>query len=102
MHGINDIEWEEYSVVGTAALGNWAIAIARMAWAGSDDELMVPLSVGREVLTHSRDVEAVSSFDLWQDGVHTVQFDPLRFRSGEPDVGGVEVADEGSRARPRQ
>jgi len=77
LQGINDIEWEEYSVVGAAALGNWTIAIAPMAWAGSDDELMVPLSVGREVLTHSRDVEAASSFDLWQDGVHTVQFDPL-------------------------
>nr|WP_322000675.1 DUF6461 domain-containing protein [Rhodococcus qingshengii] len=30
-----------------------------------------------KVLTHSRDVEAVSSFDLWQNGVHTVKVDPL-------------------------
>lgn len=77
LQGVNELGWEEFSVVGAASLGNWTIALARMAWAGSDDELMVPLSVGREVLTHSRDVEAVSSFDLWQDGVHTVQFDPL-------------------------
>lgn len=77
LHGINEVGWEEFSVVGAVALGNWPVAIAPMAWAGSDDELMVPLSVGREVLTHSRSVEAVSSFDLWQDGVHTVHFDPL-------------------------
>ncbi|MDJ0105302.1 DUF6461 domain-containing protein [Rhodococcus erythropolis] len=77
MQGINEVGWEEFSVVGAAALGNWTVAFAPMASAGSDDELMVPLSVGREVLTHSRSVEAVSSFDLWQNGVHTVHFDPL-------------------------
>ncbi|MDV6211846.1 DUF6461 domain-containing protein [Rhodococcus erythropolis] len=77
LQGINEVGWEEFSIVGAAALGNWTIAIAPLAWAGSDDELMVPLSVGREVLTHSRSVEAASSFDLWQDGVHAVHFDPL-------------------------
>ncbi|NHP16314.1 hypothetical protein DBV08_05330 [Rhodococcus sp. KBW08] len=71
LHGINDIEWEEFSIVGAAALGNGTITIAPMAWTGSDDDLMMPLSVGREVLTHSRDVEAASSFDLWQNGIHT-------------------------------
>ncbi|WP_084324699.1 DUF6461 domain-containing protein [Rhodococcus erythropolis] len=59
------------------ALGNWTIAIAPMASAGTDDILMVPPSVGREGLTHSSNVAAASSFILWQDGVRAVHFDPL-------------------------
>ena len=54
LHGINDIEWEEFSIVGAAALGNWKITIAPMAWAGSDADLMMPLSVGRESTHNTR------------------------------------------------
>lgn len=77
LQGINELGWEEFSIVGAAALGNWTIAIAPMASVGTDDALMTPLSAGREVLTHSRNVEAGYSFVLWQDGARTVNFDPL-------------------------
>ncbi|MCQ4129103.1 DUF6461 domain-containing protein [Rhodococcus erythropolis] len=77
LQGINELGWEEFSIVGAAALGNWTIAISPMASAGTDDALMAPLSVGREALTHSRNVEAGYSFVLWQDGARTVNFDPF-------------------------
>lgn len=44
---------------------------------GVSEELMLPLSVGREVVTHARDIEAVSSFNVWQNGERVVYFDPL-------------------------
>ncbi|MDJ0104991.1 DUF6461 domain-containing protein [Rhodococcus erythropolis] len=77
LQGINELGWEEFSIVGAAALGNWTIALAPMASAGTDDALMAPLSVGREALTHSSNVAAAVSFILWPDGARTVHFDPL-------------------------
>ncbi len=76
LQGINELGWEEFSIVGAAALGNWTIALAPMASAGTDDSLMAPLSVGREALTHSSNVAAAASFILWQDGIRAVYFDP--------------------------
>lgn len=76
LQGVNELGWEEFSIVGAAALGNWTIAPAPMASAGTDDALMAPLTVGREALTHSSNVAAAASFILRQDGVRTVHFDP--------------------------
>ncbi len=104
LHGINDIEWEEFSIVGAAALGNWKITIAPMAWAGSDADLMMPLSVGREsthTLARRRSrilVRPVAERSSYREGRP-----PLQFRGrAEPDVGGVAVADERGRARPQR
>ncbi|NLE79350.1 MAG: hypothetical protein GX610_07145 [Rhodococcus sp.] len=77
LSGVNELGWQEPSIIGAAALGEWTIAIAPMAIAGVSDELMRPLSVGREVLTHSEDVESDASFLVWKDGESAVYFDPL-------------------------
>jgi hypothetical protein len=81
LSGVNERGWEEISVVGAAVLGEWTIAIAPAATAGVSDELMRPLSTGREVLTHSKNIDALSSFFVWKDGERMVSFDPLS-RSG--------------------
>lgn len=75
--GVHERGWQEPSIIGAAALGNWTIAVAPAANAGVSDALMGPLSVGREVLTHSEDVEATCEFSVWTDGKGTVYFDPL-------------------------
>lgn len=62
------------SVVGAEALGNWTIAFVPMASAGTDDDLVVPLTVGGQALTHSSNVAASYSFILWQNGVRARQF----------------------------
>lgn len=77
LNRVNELGWQEPSIIGAAALGEWTIAIAPMAIAGVSDELMRPLSVGREVLTHSEDVESNASFYVWKDGGGAVYFDPL-------------------------
>jgi len=75
--GVNERGWDELSIVGAASLGEWTIAIAPVASAGASDELMRPLSVGREVVTHFQDIEASAGFVVWKDGERTVYFDPL-------------------------
>lgn len=73
--GVNERGWEEPAIIGAASVGNWTIAPA--ATAGTSDELMRPLSLGREVLTHFRDVNGGAGFHVWEDGERTVYFDPM-------------------------
>ncbi|WP_156778991.1 DUF6461 domain-containing protein [Rhodococcus sp. 008] len=54
--GVNERGWEESAIIGAASVEDWTIAIAPAAIAGASDELMRPLSLGREVVTHYRDV----------------------------------------------
>ncbi|ARE34240.1 hypothetical protein A0W34_13690 [Rhodococcus sp. BH4] len=75
--GLNERGWEEPGIIGAASVGNWTIALAPAATAGASEELMRPLSLGREVLTHFRDVNGGSGFYVWEDGDRTVYFDPL-------------------------
>jgi hypothetical protein len=77
LSGVNERGWDELSIIGAASLGEWTIAIAPVAPAGASDELMRPLSVGRDVLTHFQDIEASSGFLVWKDGERTAYFDPL-------------------------
>ncbi|WP_372025763.1 DUF6461 domain-containing protein [Rhodococcus sp. NyZ502] len=72
------------SVVGAEALGNWTIAFVPMASAAADDDLVVPLTVGCQALTHSRNVATSSSFVLWQNGVRARQF--MEASSAELDI----------------
>lgn len=75
--GVNERQWEDPGIIGAASLGNWTIAIAPAVTAGASEELMRPLSLGREVVTHYRDVNGGSGFYVWEDGERTVYFDPL-------------------------
>lgn len=77
LSGVNERGWEELSIVGAAQLGAWTVAVAPMSLVGVSEELMLPLSVGREVVTQARVVEAVSSFNVWKNGECVVYFDPL-------------------------
>ncbi|PVX59549.1 DUF6461 domain-containing protein [Rhodococcus globerulus] len=76
--GVNERGWEEPTIIGAASMEDWTIAIAPAATAGASEELMRPLSLGREVLTHFRDVNAHAGFYVWEDGERTVHFDPLQ------------------------
>lgn len=75
--GVNERGWEEPAIIGAAAVEDWTIAIAPAATAGASEELMRPLSLGREVLTHYRDINGGAGFYVWKDGERTVYFDPL-------------------------
>lgn len=75
--GVNERGWEESAIIGAASVEDWTIAIAPAASAGASEEVMRPLSLGREVVTHFRDVNGGSGFYVWGDGERTVYFDPL-------------------------
>lgn len=75
--GVNERGWEEPAIIGAAAVEDWTIAISPTAIAVSSEEVMRPLSLGREVLTHYRDVNAGAGFYVWADGERTAYFDPL-------------------------
>ncbi|NMM91957.1 hypothetical protein B2J88_48130 [Rhodococcus sp. SRB_17] len=83
--GVNERGWEEFAIIGAASVEDWTIAIAPAAIAGASDELMRPLSFGREVVTHYRDVNGGAGFYVWEDGERTVYFDPLLRCSAGPD-----------------
>lgn len=74
---VNERGWEEFAIIGSASVEGWTIAISPAATAGVSDELMRPLSLGREVLTHYRDINGGAGFYVWEDGNRTVYFDPL-------------------------
>ena len=74
---VNERGWEEFAIIGAAAVEDWTIAIAPAAAAGASEELMRPLSLGREVLTHYRDMNGGAGFYVWEDGNRTAYFDPL-------------------------
>ncbi|WP_092808280.1 DUF6461 domain-containing protein [Rhodococcus globerulus] len=75
--GVNERGWEESAIIGAAAVEGWTIAIAPAAIAVSSDKVARPLSLGREVLTHFRDINGGAGFYVWADGERTVYFDPL-------------------------
>lgn len=74
---LNERYWDYSSVIGATQIGGWTVAIAPQATAGLREDLTLPLSIDREVLTHSKDIEALCSLTLWKDGVRTAYFDPL-------------------------
>lgn len=74
---VNELGWEELSIIGAAQLSDWTIAIAPAADIGVSDAVMVPLSARREIVAHSVNVNGDASFLVWQDGACTDYFDPL-------------------------
>ena len=75
--GVNERGWEEPAVIGAAVVEDWTIAISPASIACASEELMRPLSLGREVLTHYRDVNGGAGFYVWEDGERAAYFDPL-------------------------
>lgn len=65
------------ALVGAASIDEWTVALSPYGYSGLDEDKMSRLSVGRQVLTHSIDVEAHASFFVWEDGRRTAYFDPL-------------------------
>ncbi|MEU1618459.1 DUF6461 domain-containing protein [Streptomyces sp. NPDC005722] len=74
--------------VGAASLGDWSLMVECNGYLGVTDEAMLPLSRGRTVVSHFRNVNAVDHFCWYQDGTLRLHFEPLfpYFRVGtHPD-----------------
>ncbi|NMO03840.1 hypothetical protein HH308_21745 [Gordonia sp. TBRC 11910] len=85
--------WDEYGgdelVVGVATLDDgWAMMLEENGYLGITGTLMQPVSVGREIVAHYRNVDALDHFVWWRDGIDELSFEPLfaTSRSGaQPD-----------------
>ncbi|MFI2201225.1 DUF6461 domain-containing protein [Streptomyces sp. NPDC020192] len=73
--------WDEYEdeklLVGVAAVGDWTLMVEYNGYVGTRDEVIRPLSRGRTVVSHFRNVNAVDRFSWWQDGDQRLHFEPL-------------------------
>ncbi|MBD0837912.1 MULTISPECIES: DUF6461 domain-containing protein [unclassified Streptomyces] len=63
--------------VGAATLGDWTLMVEPNGYLGTLDEIMLPLSRGRRVVSHFRNVNAVDHFNWWEDGTLRLHFEPL-------------------------
>lgn len=63
--------------VGAASLGGWSLMVEYNGYLGVTDEAMLPLSRGRTVVSHFRNVNAVDHFCWYQDGAVRLHFEPL-------------------------
>lgn len=77
LDGVNETSWEHFEVIGAAQLDTWTITVAPTSLAAGSDTDMAELSRGREIVSLSRDVEALSVFTIWRDGTQVTSFDPL-------------------------
>lgn len=73
--------WDEYEddrlLVGAAAVGDWTLMVEYNGYVGNRSELMDPVSRGRTVVSHFRNVNAVDSFYWSEDGEIRLGFEPL-------------------------
>lgn len=63
--------------VGAATVGDWALMVEHNGYLGTVDEAMLPLSRGRTVVSHFRNVNAVDHFTWYVDGTVRLHFEPL-------------------------
>jgi hypothetical protein len=89
--------WSEYPAkglfIGVTTIpgddGDWALGVEINGYLGVTPEVMMPLSVGTRIVTHSRDIEAVDRFYWVEDGDVRLAFTPLSacYREGStPDA----------------
>jgi hypothetical protein len=73
--------WDEFDgeqlLAGAAAVGDWTLMVEYNGYVGTTTELMAPVSRGRSVVSHFRNVNAVDHFSWLQDGRTRLHFEPL-------------------------
>ncbi|MFF4016864.1 DUF6461 domain-containing protein [Streptomyces sp. NPDC001843] len=73
--------WEEHDgdrqFVGVAAVGEWSLMVEYNGYVGVSREVMLPVSRGRTVVSHFRNVNAVDHFHWFEDGDERLHFEPL-------------------------
>jgi hypothetical protein len=63
--------------VGVAAVGEWSLMVEHSGYLGITDTAMLPISRGRTVVSHFRNVNAVDHFYWYEDGEMRLHFEPL-------------------------
>jgi hypothetical protein len=67
--------------------GSWTLAVEINGTVGTDDQLMAPASAGTRIVSHYRNVNAVTLFHWWEDGDLRTTFEWPGRRSGStPDA----------------
>ena len=79
------------AVIGVTGLDDgWAVMVEVNGYVGVTERLIGPMSPGRTIVSHFRNINAAYSFHWWHDGQHMVNFDlmfPAESRFGaEPDA----------------
>ena len=73
--------WEYYEgdsmLVGVTAVGDWSLMVEFNGYLGVTPEAMLPVSRGRRVVSHFRNVNAVDHFYWFEDGDTRLHFEPL-------------------------
>ncbi|WP_405838272.1 DUF6461 domain-containing protein [Streptomyces sp. NBC_01518] len=63
--------------VGVAAVGDWSLMVEHNGYLGVTSAAMLPVSRGRTVVSHFRNVNAVDRFYWFEDGETRLRFEPL-------------------------
>ncbi|WP_055528270.1 DUF6461 domain-containing protein [Streptomyces graminilatus] len=63
--------------VGVAAVGDWSLMVEYNGYVGIREAAMGPVSRGRTVVSHFRNVNAVDYFYWFEDGDLRLRFEPL-------------------------
>ncbi|MET7483718.1 DUF6461 domain-containing protein [Streptomyces sp. NPDC005538] len=73
--------WTEHNgdplFVGAAAVGTWSLMVEHNGYVGITAETMLPVSRGRTVVSHFRNINAVDHFYWFEDGHIRLHFEPL-------------------------
>ncbi|WP_052424881.1 DUF6461 domain-containing protein [Streptomyces fulvoviolaceus] len=72
-----DVSGHSRLFVGAADLDGWALMVEYNGYLGTLDEIMLPLSRGRTVVSHFRNINAVDHFNWFEDGTLRLHFEPL-------------------------
>ncbi|WP_329212647.1 DUF6461 domain-containing protein [Streptomyces sp. NBC_00683] len=71
-------EWEsDERFVGIAPVGDWSLMVEYNGFLGIDIETMLPVSRGRTMVSHYRNINAVDHFYWHEDGATRLHFEPL-------------------------
>ena len=74
---LRDRNAELITLIGAAQLNNWTVAFAPLSTIGVTKGVMLPLSEGRDILSHSIDMSGRAEFYLWTDGTRSTYIDPV-------------------------
>ncbi|MFF0739512.1 DUF6461 domain-containing protein [Streptomyces sp. NPDC004111] len=72
-----DMEDGERLLVAAAPVGDWSLMVEYNGFLGITDEVALPLSRGRTVVSHFRNINAVDHFKWYRDGTTRLHFEPL-------------------------
>jgi hypothetical protein len=73
--------WDEHGgdrlFVGVTAVGDWSLMVEFNGFLGVTPKAMLPVSRGRGVVSHFRNINAVDHFYWFEDGDTRLHFEPL-------------------------